>query len=70
MAYAAFVMKPVTGRDIILKPQPRPVQPIRPTAVPEGGSTLWFILAALTAVGWAAIQRHSSRIAAGSASRA
>jgi hypothetical protein len=30
-------------------------------AVPEGGSTLLFILAALTAMGWAATKRYCSR---------
>jgi len=30
-------------------------------AVPEGGSTLLFILAALTAMGWAATKRYWSR---------
>ena len=30
-------------------------------AVPDGGSTLLFIMAALTAIGWAATKRYWSR---------
>ena len=43
---------------VIIKPDPRPIQPV---AVPEGGSTLLFILAALTAIAWAATKRYCER---------
>jgi len=46
---------------VIIKPDPRRIQPIQPVAVPEGGSTLLFILAALTAIAWAATKRYCER---------
>jgi hypothetical protein len=54
---ANFVTSPQTSRHIILRPDPRPAFPFRPVAVPEGGSTVLFILAALSAMGWAATRR-------------
>ncbi|MFZ0817852.1 MAG: hypothetical protein WAM78_20175 [Candidatus Sulfotelmatobacter sp.] len=65
MEYIAFVnlvMSPQNGGRIILRPDPRPAFPVRPVTVPEGGSTVLFILAALTAMGWAATRRYRARI--------
>jgi hypothetical protein len=36
-------------------------QTSRSVAVPDGGSTLLFVMAALTAIGWAATKRYWSR---------
>ncbi len=59
-----FVTRPEIGRHtVIIKPDPRPIRPMTPVAVPEGGSTFLFILAALTAIAWAATKRYSERIA-------
>jgi hypothetical protein len=58
IAFVNLVMSPQTGRLIILRPDPRPAFPVRPVTVPEGGSTVLFILAALTAMGWAVIRRY------------
>jgi hypothetical protein len=53
-----------TNRDgdnhIIIKPE-HPPHPGKPVSVPEGGSTLLFILAALTAIAWAATKRYGAR---------
>jgi len=57
-----FVVRPEVSRHVIIKPDPRPFNPVRPVTVPEGGSTLLFLLAALTAMGWAATQRYCQRI--------
>jgi hypothetical protein len=57
----SLVMSPQTGRHIILRPDPRPAFPVRPVTVPEGGSTVLFLLAALTAMGWAATRRFRLR---------
>jgi len=43
-----FVVRPEVSRHVIIKPDPRPFNPVRPVTVPEGGSTLLFLLAALT----------------------
>jgi hypothetical protein len=65
MEYVAFVtnfvMSPQTSRPIILKADPRPAFPVRPVTVSEGGSTVLFVLAALTAMGWAATRRYRLR---------
>jgi hypothetical protein len=58
----SLVLSPQTGRLIILRPNPRPAFPVRPVTVPEGGSTVLFILAALTAMGWAVTRRYRARL--------
>jgi len=52
--------RPDAARHIIIRPEPHPIRsvPIHSVAVPEGGSTLLFILAALTAMAWAAVTRY------------
>lgn len=45
---------------IITKPE-RPNHPGKPVSVPEGGSTFLFILAAVTAIAWAAAKRYGAR---------
>jgi hypothetical protein len=62
IAFVNLVMSPQTGRFIILRPDPRPPFPVKPVTVPEGGSTVLFILAALTAMGWAVTRRYRARI--------
>jgi len=66
MEFAALTklgMGPQTGGRVILKADPlRPAFPVRPVTVPEGGSTVLFILAALTAMGWAVIRRYRAQI--------
>jgi len=57
-----FVVRPEVSRHVIIKPDPRPFKPVRPVTVPEGGSTLLFLLAALTAMGWAATKRYCHAI--------
>jgi hypothetical protein len=53
-----------TKRDgdnhIITKPE-HLHHPGKPVSVPEGGSNLLFILAALTAIAWAAAKRYEAR---------
>jgi hypothetical protein len=59
MEYTEFVTSPVTDRHIIIiKHEPIPLRPLKPTTVPEGGSTILFVLAALTAMIWAAAKRY------------
>jgi hypothetical protein len=58
MEYTEFVMRPVTDRHIIIQREPLPVRPLKTTAVPEGGSTILFVLAALSAMIWAAAKRY------------
>jgi hypothetical protein len=62
MEYTEFGMKPVTDRHIIIKPEPRPMRPVKPTAVPEGGSAILFVMAALSAMVWAAAKRYGVRV--------
>jgi len=62
MEYIEFVASPEIDQHIILKPEPRPIHRVGTVSVPEGGSALLFILAALTALGWAAIKRYRVRI--------
>jgi hypothetical protein len=52
-----------SDRHIVFRPEPRHYRPVTPVAVPEGGSTILFVLAALTAMGWAACKRYGVRIA-------
>ena len=52
-----------SDRHIIIKPEPRHYRPIKPVAVPEGGATIFFVLAALTAMGWAVCNRYGARFA-------
>jgi hypothetical protein len=52
-----------SDRHIIIKPEPRHYRPIKPVAVPEGGATIFFVLAALTAMGWAVCKRYGARFA-------
>jgi len=61
MEYRDVVARPDAGRHVIVKPESHPVRcaPKTALAVPDGGSTLLFILAALTAMGWAATKRYS-----------
>jgi hypothetical protein len=61
MEFIAFVASPPTGQSITLKPDPRQ-HPASAVSVPEGGSTLLFVLAVLTAIGWAASKRYCARI--------
>jgi hypothetical protein len=63
MEYTAFVTNlvtsPQTSRQVILKADPlHPLFPVRPVTVADGGSTVLFVLAALAAMGWAAIRRY------------
>ncbi|MGD1021826.1 MAG: hypothetical protein ABR880_03510 [Candidatus Sulfotelmatobacter sp.] len=62
MGYTEFVTRPVTDRHIIIRPEPHPVRPLKTTAVPEGGATVLFVLAALTAMVWAAVKRYGVRV--------
>jgi hypothetical protein len=62
MEFTEFVMRPVTDRHIVIKPEPRPARSVKTTAVPEGGSTILFVLAALTAMVWAAAKRYGVRV--------
>jgi ABC-type Fe3+ transport system substrate-binding protein len=64
MEYMEFVLQSQNGRHVIIKPDPRPEVPATSVTVPEGGSTLLFILAALTAMGWAATKRYGARVRA------
>jgi hypothetical protein len=52
--------RPDAARHITIRPEPHPVRsvPVTALAVPEGGSTLLFIFAALLAMGWAATKRY------------
>jgi hypothetical protein len=43
---------------IVIRHDPYFVTNARPIVVPEGGSTLLFVLAALTAMGWAVSKRY------------
>jgi hypothetical protein len=56
----------LTRRDsdwhIVIRPDPRHYRPVKPVAVPEGGSTILFVLAALTAMGWAVCRRYGVRM--------
>jgi hypothetical protein len=49
------------GQHIITRPEPHPVPSVTTVAVPEGGSTLLFVLAALTAIGWAVSKRYAAK---------
>jgi len=62
MEYKEFVVSAEADHHIVIKPQPHPVHPAAPAKVPEGGSTLLFILVALTAIGWAAAKRYRVQI--------
>jgi hypothetical protein len=58
MQYKAPAPRQDNNHHIILRPDPPPIHREPQTAVPEGGSTLLFILAALAAIGWAATKRY------------
>ena len=49
---------PNHNQHIVIRHDPYFVTSARPIVVPEGGSTLLFILAALTAMGWAVSKRY------------
>jgi hypothetical protein len=38
--------------------RPHPTRPVDRVAVPEGGSTTLFVLAAVAAIGWAILKRN------------
>jgi len=61
MEYNEFAVRAEVDRHVVIKPQPHPVHPVA-VKVPEGGSTLLFILVALTAIGWAAAKRYRVQI--------
>jgi hypothetical protein len=67
MQFREFQTKPGFDRDgkhIIIKPDPHDPHDPHPApsvAVPEGGSTLLFVLAALTAIGWAVSKRYAAK---------
>jgi hypothetical protein len=75
MEYSGLVVKQQTVQTVELSngsvPYANAVGPQRSTsvAVPDGGSTLLFIMAALTAIGWAATKRYWSRTGSTSAAR-
>jgi hypothetical protein len=52
-----------SDQHIVFRPEPRHYHPITPVAVPEGGATIFFVLAALTAMGWAVCKRYGARFA-------
>src|SRR5277367_6172190 len=58
------VARPDASRHIIIRPEPHPVRSVRGSsvAVPEGGSTVLFIFAAVIAMGWAATKRYCRTI--------
>jgi hypothetical protein len=60
MKFTGFITGPQTGHYITIKPDPRPAQHVDAVAVPEGGSTLLFLLVALTAIGGTATRRYSA----------
>jgi hypothetical protein len=60
MEYKAPAPRQDTEHHTILRPNPPPIHRDPQTAVPEGGSTLLFILAALAAIGWAATKRYNA----------
>jgi hypothetical protein len=49
---------PNHNQHIVIRHDPYFVTSARPIVVPEGGSTLLFVLAALTAMGWAVSKRY------------
>jgi hypothetical protein len=63
MQYKAPAPRQDTVHHTILRPDPLPIHRVTQIAMPEGGSTLWFILAALAAMGWAASKRYGVRAA-------
>lgn len=64
MQFREFVTSPENGQHIVIRPEPHPKHYIvgSTVSVPEGGSTLVFIVAALTAIGWAATKRYYVRV--------
>ncbi len=61
-----ILQQDLPGREsdhhIVYRPEPRHYHPVKPVAVPEGGATIFFVLAALTAMGWAVCKRYGARI--------
>jgi hypothetical protein len=58
MQFREHVGRPDHEQRIVIRHDPYFVSSARPIVVPEGGSTLLFILAALTAMGWAVSKRY------------
>jgi hypothetical protein len=58
MQFKANPGRPQQNQHIVIGHDPYFVRNARPIVVPEGGSTLLFVLAALTAMGWAVTKRY------------
>ncbi len=58
-----------SDRHIVYRPEPRHFHPVKPVAVPEGGAAIFFVLAALTAMGWAICKRYGVRMASSPVAR-
>jgi hypothetical protein len=58
MKSTAVVARNVVNHHITVIGDPHPYRPDQPTAVPEGGATLAFVLTALIAIALAATKRY------------